>query len=135
MSIIRPAVDAAAPEHATDAQRDDYVAAGEARARKPTRFTFANVGTHDGVTEWHVTDAAGAIVATMERQRPTRWAAGVTRGLARDRTAPWEWTADVDGTLLTISDGATVADVKRAVHGKLTAAMKGVPYIARKKRR
>jgi hypothetical protein len=77
-----------------------------------TNVTFENLGTFEGVAEWNVL-VDGEVVATMSRERPTRWAVGARQGMARDTSKPWVWMVDLDG--LEIPDGASLTEAKKLV--------------------
>lgn len=74
-------------------------------------ITWEKDATEDTVTEWWMW-VNGDPIGTMERQRPSRWHANGVSGLVRDRKAPWDWIAHVDGKDVKIPDGATVREAK-----------------------
>ena len=88
--------------------------------------TWTHEGTHQGVTEWslHIGDA---YVGSLERQRPTRYAAGARLGLARDTSKAWEYNGEAFGAAVsrvvsvTIPDGSTLREAKALVEAAARA--------------
>jgi len=50
---------------------------------------------HWDTNEWSATTEDGTNISLM-REKPVRWAAGVRRGLAVDRKAPWSYAVSLD---------------------------------------
>ena len=82
------------------------------------KVVFENAGTDEGRTEWWVV-LGGMVIGSMDRERPSRPAAGARRGMVQDRGAPYQWQAsiEVDGveTTVHIPEGASVAVARELV--------------------
>jgi len=91
------------------------------------RAIWTNDGTHAGLTEWTLT-IGGVRCGALERERPTRWAAGDRRGLARDATKPWVYSGEAFGPAsrvarVDIPDGSGLRVAKALVEGAARVAL------------
>jgi len=93
-------------------------------AKTTEAVTFEKADTN----EWYVEIDSGW-VATLVREKPTRWAVGARRGLAVDRAKPWMWTVvgarnapvNIDG--MSIPDGTSLRDAKKLVASAILSAI------------
>jgi hypothetical protein len=76
-----------------------------------TAAAFTNLGTFEGCTEWLMV-VDGDAIGSMSRERPARYAAGARHGMVADRSAPWQWVADIDGRDVVIPAGSSVRQAK-----------------------
>jgi len=63
----------------------------------------------------------GKPVGSLERERPTRSHAATLRGIVRDTSKPWMYTAEIDGDAVEIPDGATLREAKQLMRDAYVA--------------
>jgi hypothetical protein len=83
-------------------------------------ITFDRMTTFDGVSECFML-VDGEPVGSLSRERPTRLHAGTQRGIVRDTSGAWLWSAEIDGDAVEVPDGATLRVAKRLMRDAFVA--------------
>ena len=87
----------------------------------PVLLTFESTGTFEGGTSWWI-KAGTEVIGELSRQRPLG-RSGLQQ-FRRQASLPYEWDAEIDGTHLTIPDGATLTEAKKIVIAAYSAALR-----------